>query len=62
MFDVTLTDNFQYQFLHMWVTNWRNIFVDQGQFSDPDFIGGTHQMENVQFANKFKHKDYKILK
>jgi hypothetical protein len=36
--------------------------VVQGQFSDPDFIGGTHQMENVQFANKFKHKDYKILK
>jgi hypothetical protein len=25
--------------------------VDQGQFSDPDFINGTHQRENVQFAN-----------
>jgi hypothetical protein len=32
--------------------------VDQGQFSDPDFISGTHQMENVQFADKIK----KILK
>jgi hypothetical protein len=29
-----------------------NIFVDQGQFSDPDFISGTHQRENVQFADK----------
>ena len=27
-------------------------FVDQGQFSDPDFISGTHQRENVQFADK----------
>jgi hypothetical protein len=27
--------------------------VDQGQFSDPDFISGTHQMENVQFANRW---------
>jgi hypothetical protein len=26
--------------------------VDQGQFSDPDFISGTHQKENVQFADK----------
>jgi len=26
--------------------------VDQGQFSDPDFISGTHQMENVQFIDK----------
>ena len=34
------------------VTNWRNIFVDQGQFSDPDFISGTHQREKVQFADK----------
>ena len=33
------------------VTNWPNIFVDQGQFIDPDFISGTHQMENVQFAD-----------
>ena len=32
---------------------WTNlIFVDKGQFSDPDFISGTHQRENVQFANK----------
>jgi len=38
--------------LHMPVTNWPNIFVDQSQFSDPDFISGTHQRENVQFANK----------
>jgi hypothetical protein len=33
--------------LHMKVTNWTNIFVDQGEFSDPDFISGTHQRENV---------------
>ena len=38
--------------LRMRVTNWPNIFVDQGQFSDLDFISGTHQMENVQFADK----------
>ena len=25
------------------ITNWPNIFVDQGQFSDLDFIRGTHQ-------------------
>jgi hypothetical protein len=55
VFDFKLTDNFQYQnqFLHMWVTNSHNIFVDQGQFSNPDFISGTHQRENVQFANKY---------
>jgi uncharacterized membrane protein YkvI len=27
--------------------------VDQGQFSDPDFISGTHQREIVQFADKY---------
>jgi hypothetical protein len=34
--------------------NWPNIFVDQGQFmiSDPDFIRGTHQRENIQFTHK----------
>jgi hypothetical protein len=26
--------------------------VDQGQFSDPDFISDKHQRENVQFADK----------
>ena len=36
----------------MRVTNCPNIFVDQGQFSDPDFISGTHQRENVQFVDK----------
>jgi hypothetical protein len=36
--------------LHMRVTDWPNIFVDQGQFSDPDFISSTHQRENVQLA------------
>jgi hypothetical protein len=41
--DIWMTD--------MRVTNWPNIFVDQSQFSDPDFINGTHQRENVQFAN-----------
>ena len=57
MFDITLTDNFQYQsqFLSVRVTNWPNIFVDQGQFSDPDFISGTHQRENVQFANNLTY-------
>jgi len=29
-----------------------HIFVDQGQFSDPDLISSTHQRENVQFADK----------
>ena len=38
----------------MRVTNWPYIFVDQDQFSDPDFISGTHQKENVQFADKLK--------
>jgi hypothetical protein len=34
-----------------------NIFVDQGQFSDPDFISGTHQMEkNVKYDEKFKYR------
>jgi len=53
-FDVELTANFQYQsqFLLMQVTNSPNVFVDQGQFSDPDFINATHIRENVQFANK----------
>ena len=36
----------------MWVTNWPNIFVDQDQFRDPDFISGTHQRKNVQFVDK----------
>jgi hypothetical protein len=26
--------------------------MDQGQFSDPGFISGTHQKEDVQFADK----------
>ena len=39
-------------FFSMRVPNWPNIFVDQGQFSDPDLISGTHQRENVQFATK----------
>jgi hypothetical protein len=28
--------------------------VDQGQFSDPDYINATHQRQNVQIADK-KH-------
>jgi cellulose synthase/poly-beta-1,6-N-acetylglucosamine synthase-like glycosyltransferase len=39
------------QFLR--VTNWPNIFVDQRQFSDPNFISGEHQRENVPFADKY---------
>ena len=38
--------------LRMRVMNWPNIFVDQCKFSDLDFISGTHQRENVQFADK----------
>jgi hypothetical protein len=38
--------------LLMQVTNSPNVFVDQGQFSDPDFINATYIRENVQFANK----------
>jgi hypothetical protein len=49
------------QFLHMWVTNWPNIFVDQCQFSDPDFISGTHQRKNVQFADKYA-SSFNLLK
>ena len=52
------TGYFQYQshFLPIPVTTWpTNILVDQCQFSDPDFISGTHQRENVQFANKEKY-------
>jgi len=37
--------------LCMRVTNWPNIFVDQGQFIDPDFISGTHQRENFQLPD-----------
>ena len=37
--------------LCMRVTNWTNIFLDQIQFSDPDFISGTQQRENVQFID-----------
>ena len=37
--------------LCMWATNWPNIFVDQGQFSDPDFISSTYQGKNAQFAD-----------
>jgi hypothetical protein len=29
------------QFLRMRGTDWPNIFVDQAQFSDPDFVSGT---------------------
>jgi hypothetical protein len=39
--------------INLRVTIWPNIFVDQGQFSDQDLISGTHQRENVQFADKF---------
>jgi hypothetical protein len=40
----------------MRVTNWSNIFVDQGQFSEPDLFNSTHQGENVQFDdNENKH-------
>jgi len=28
--------------------------VDQCQFTDPDFISGTHHRENVQFADNKK--------
>jgi len=28
--------------------------VDQGHFSDSDFISGTHPRENVQFADNYK--------
>ena len=34
------------------VKNWPNIFVNQSQFSDSDFINGIHQRENVQFTDK----------
>ena len=34
------------------VKNWPNIFVNQSQFSDSDFVNGIHQRENVQFTDK----------
>jgi hypothetical protein len=37
--------------LCMRVTNWPTIFMNQCQFSDPDFISGTLQRKNVQFAD-----------
>jgi hypothetical protein len=36
------TSDWQINLCFMQVTNWANIFVDQGQFGDPDFISGTH--------------------
>jgi hypothetical protein len=27
--------------------------VDEGQFSDPDWISGTHQRGNVKFSDKY---------
>lgn len=42
-----------------------NISVGQGQLSDPDFISGTYQRENVKFGDKshdrgsyFQHKGH----
>jgi hypothetical protein len=42
--------------------------VNQGQFSDPDFMSATHQRENVQFADNMVYSDcvpltdsYKII-
>ena len=32
--------------------------MDQGQFSDPDFINGTHQRENVQLPIKICHQTH----
>jgi hypothetical protein len=29
--------------------------MDQGRFSDPDFISGTHQRENVKFDDNSKY-------
>ena len=32
-----------------------NIFVDQGQFSDQNFIRATHRRENVKFADNIAY-------
>lgn len=37
--------------------NRRNIFVNRGQLSDPDFISGTCQRSNVQFADDIHNWD-----
>ena len=57
---IAVTNNFQYQsqFLRIQVTNRPNIFVNQGQYSEPEFISGTHQRENVQFADTFISLEY----
>jgi hypothetical protein len=49
------------QFLWMRVMNWPNMFVNQGRFSDPDFISGTHQRENVQFADKWIYWYWELM-
>jgi hypothetical protein len=48
-------------FFRMRVTNWPNIFVNLGQFIDPDFISSTHQREHVQFADKNTVADRSIV-
>ena len=52
MFDFTLTNNFQYQESVLAHASYQltYIFVDQGQFSDPAFISGTHEREKDQFV------------
>jgi hypothetical protein len=45
----------------MRVTNGPYIFVDQGQFSDLDFISRIYQRENVQFADKNKDVSFEGL-
>ena len=45
----------------MRVTNWPNIFVHQGQFSDPDLISCTHQRVNVPFADELISMDFEEM-
>ena len=44
--------------LRMRVTNLPSIFVDQGLISDRDFMSGTQQRENVQFADKSYYRQF----
>jgi activator of HSP90 ATPase len=41
--------------LHMRVSNWPNIFVDQGQFSDPDFTAAHIQGKMSNLPIKLKY-------
>lgn len=38
--------------------NGANVCVDQGRFSDPDSVSGTHQRENVKFDDNLRYHSF----